>query len=442
MSSAYKTSAVENTSKYGPFTKMVDVYGLKILGLGNVGGQPQVSTEFLNKTAETFKLLLDPNAAGINKNSREKALKGLTSYNVIQRVGVKAYDAYSPSFDSGKISGWDKVNDNNEGTDFIWHLRSNGGTYTPSGTAQITENLEHALHTITQFALPAAFPQEMNISSKNGKASGISGDLYTALREAIANGVYDDSDYSGRDDGSDDYAQLLLREYLYCLTYAEWGFTKKYTEDNSLAPEWSDAHLTPAAIKRDNPIGHRIFEDYLSKVISKPSEARLQSIFKDGDRGVSGYQSSSDSSGDSTTNTGSSANSSSDVISGQGRKKLNGKAGATDFIFETREAFSKKNADQVLGFKGSESDRILIDPIISNSLTANSKLSFASTKSKKGLKQLALKDYDLIYFEKKGQLFLNGNGTGKGYGDSDEGGLLAILKGKPSLKATDIAFVD
>ena len=178
MSSAYKTSAVENTSKYGPFTKMVDVYGLKILGLGNVGGQPQVSTEFLNKTAETFKLLLDPNAAGINKKSREKALKGLTSYNVIQRVGVKAYDAYSPSFDSGKISGWDKVNDNNEGTDFIWHLRSNGGTYTPSGTAQITENLEHALHTITQFALPAAFPQEMNISSKNGKASGCL--LYTS----------------------------------------------------------------------------------------------------------------------------------------------------------------------------------------------------------------------------------------------------------------------
>ena len=282
----------------------------------------------------------------------------------------------------------------------------------------------------------------MNISSKNGKASGISGDLYKALREAIANGVYDDSDYSGRDDGSDDYAQLLLREYLYCLTYAEWGFTKKYVEGKSLAPEWSDAHLTPAAIKRDNPIGHRIFEDYLSKVISKPSEARLQSIFKDGDRGVSGYQASSGSSGGSRTNIDSSVNSSNEVISGQGRKKLNVKAGATDFIFETREAFSKKNADLVLGFKGSESDRILIDPIISNSLTANSKLSFASTKSKKGLKQLALKDYDLIYFEKKGQLFLNGNGTGKGYGDSDEGGLLAILKGKPSLKATDIAFVD
>ena len=74
MSSVYKNSAVEISSEYGPFTKIVDVYGLKILGLGDVGGQPQVSTEFLNKTAETFKLLLDPNAPGINKNFRKKAI--------------------------------------------------------------------------------------------------------------------------------------------------------------------------------------------------------------------------------------------------------------------------------------------------------------------------------------------------------------------------------
>jgi len=442
MSSAYKTSAVENTSKYGPFTKIVDVYGLKILGLGNVGGQPQVSTEFLNKTAETFKLLLDPNAPGINKNIREKALNGLTSYNVIQRVGVGEYHEYSPILDSGKISGWDEVNDKHHQTDFIWHLRSNGGTYTPSGTRQITENLEHALHTITQFALPAAFPKEMNISSKNGKASGISGDLYKALREAIANGVYDDSDYSHIDDGSDDYAQAVLREYLFCLTYAEWGFTKKYVEGKSLAPEWSDAHLTPAAIKRDNPIGHRIFEDYLSKVISKPSEARLQSIFKDGDLGVSGYQIDSSETTPSDTDNTTVSSSSFEVLSGKGRSKLKGQKGSTNFILETREPFTKKNADQIIQFKRSEKDRILIDPIISDSLAANSELSFASTKSKKSLKQLAQKDYDFIYFEKKGQLFLDGNGTAKGFGETEEGGLLAILKGKPNLKATDIAFVD
>ena len=69
-------------------------------------------------------------------------------------------------------------------------------------------------------------------------------------------------------------------------------------------------------------------------------------------------------------------------------------------------------------------------------------MSFTSTKAKKSLKQLAQKDYDFIYFEKKGQLFLNGNCTAKGFGETEEGGLLAILKGKPDLKATDIAFVD
>ena len=442
MSSIYKNSAVEISSQYGPYTKLVDVYGLKILGLGDVGGQPQVSTEFLNKTAETFKLLLDPNAPGINKNFREKALNGLTSYNVIQRVGVQAYDAYSPSFDSGKISGWDEVNDKHQATDFIWHLRSSNGTYSPSGAAQITENIEHALHTLTQFALPAAFPDEMNVYSSNGSATGISGDLYEAFQEAVDNGVYDTSDYAGANDGSEGFMQLLLREYLYCLTYAEWGFTQKYTEDKTLAPEWSDAHLTPASINRDNPIGHRIFEDYLSKVISKPSEARLQSIFKDGDLGVSGYQIDSSETTPSDTDNTTVSSSSFEVLSGKGRSKLKGQKGSTNFILETREPFTKKNADQIIQFKRSEKDRILIDPIISDSLSANSELSFASTKSKKSLKQLAQKDYDFIYFEKKGQLFLDGNGTAKGFGETEEGGLLAILKGKPDLKATDIAFVD
>ena len=74
MSSAYETSSVQATSNYGPYSKLVNVYGLKILGLNNVGGMPAVSNKFLEKTAQTFKLLLDPDAPGINKESREKAL--------------------------------------------------------------------------------------------------------------------------------------------------------------------------------------------------------------------------------------------------------------------------------------------------------------------------------------------------------------------------------
>ena len=125
--STTSTSTLETTNQYGPFSTLINVYGLKILGLQAIGGQPAVQDEFLKKTAQTFKLLLNPNAAGIDPSARSRALEGLTSYNVIQRVGVGSYDAYSPSLDSGAYSGWDQVNDTNNATDFIWHLLGNNG---------------------------------------------------------------------------------------------------------------------------------------------------------------------------------------------------------------------------------------------------------------------------------------------------------------------------
>ena len=97
------TSALQATTGYGPFSSLISVYGLRILGLGDIGGQPAVQDEFLRKTAQTFKLLLNPDAVGINQDARTKALEGLTSYNVIQRVGVGSYDSYSPLWIADRI---------------------------------------------------------------------------------------------------------------------------------------------------------------------------------------------------------------------------------------------------------------------------------------------------------------------------------------------------
>ena len=44
---------------------------------------------------------------------------------VIQRVGFGEYDEYDPILDSGKIKGWDQVNDSYPNTDFIWELEKN-----------------------------------------------------------------------------------------------------------------------------------------------------------------------------------------------------------------------------------------------------------------------------------------------------------------------------
>jgi hypothetical protein len=61
--------------------------------------------------------------------------------------------------------------------------------------------------------------------------------------------------------------------------------------------------------------------------------------------------------------------------------------------------------------------------------------SFAIASSKKELKALMKSDAEVIYDESKGKLYLNDNGTAKGWGVKKEGGLLASFKGKPELTA-------
>ena len=60
---------------------------------------------------------------------------------------------------------------------------------------------------------------------------------------------------------------------------------------------------------------------------------------------------------------------------------------------------------------------------------------FAIASSKKELKQLMKSDADVVYDERKGKLFLNDNGTKKGWGAKKVGGLVAKFKGKPELTA-------
>ena len=61
--------------------------------------------------------------------------------------------------------------------------------------------------------------------------------------------------------------------------------------------------------------------------------------------------------------------------------------------------------------------------------------SFAIASSKKELKQLMKSDAAVVYDEKKGKLYLNENGTAKGWGAKKVGGLIAKFKSKPELTA-------
>ena len=129
------------------------------------------------------------------------------------------------------------------------------------------------------------------------------------------------------------------------------------------------------------------------------------------------------------------------IESVRGKGKLKGTSVADAFTFESFEAFTKKSADKIIGFNASQGDTIAVSTVAFPRLKDVSDISFASTKRKKELKQLFKDDYDFVYFEKKGRLFFDGNGSDKKWGNSDEGGLVAILKGNPVLTAEDITLL-
>ena len=97
--------------------------------------------------------------------------------------------------------------------------------------------------------------------------------------------------------------------------------------------------------------------------------------------------------------------------------------------------FNKKSADKITNFNAS-TDTLEID---TDSFGIDSSATFASGKNKKEVKKkLTKQDFDFLYDQKKGGLYFNENGSGKGFGD---GGIITILKGAPDLTSENLEFI-
>jgi hypothetical protein len=403
----YSSGKIKTSPSTGVFDKYLDVYGLRLFALSSFGGMPAPEEEFIKKTAQTVKLMLDPDAAGINKNKQKKAIKFMAKQNTMQRIGVDTFSAYKNPSLNDSPSGWDKVNDKYSATDFTYQLRDEiTGELSPVQRNQITQQVEHLHHTFINFLMPGVYKKEFNLK----KGTGL---LWDAAAEAIENGVYDDSDYlhlkaikEPDSDVKSVYRTAVMTEYAYALTYAQWGYINKYTEDMSLDPEWSDNYLTNDAIKNANPLGHKLYEKYLSKIISRPSESALESIYQDSNGGVSGYIPDAE-------------------------KENNNKNANT---ISMPKKFKKKFVDKITNFIPS-SDALMIN---SDSFGIGESATFKAGKNSKVVKKLAKQDFDFLYDKKKGGLYFNENGSDKGFGD---GGIIAILKGGPDLTESNLNFI-
>ena len=126
------------------------------------------------------------------------------------------------------------------------------------------------------------------------------------------------------------------------------------------------------------------------------------------------------------------------IYSVRGKGKLKGGAGADEFAFDSLDEFSKKGADKIIDFNSIEGDFLGFYNYEIPRVMSGRQFKYAKASKKKNLKALSKQDYDFVYFEKKGRLYHDANGFEKGWGSVDEGGLIAILKGKPELSINDI----
>jgi hypothetical protein len=270
-------SIVTNTTNppllddYHPFDNWIEIYGMKLLGLGNIGGVSAVSNGFLEKVAVCVKEILNPNGTGILIDKQKAAIQNMKDLSVAQLIGHTSMGSYNPPLNVQHYPTWDLVRDKNKNVDFIWE------TPAALGRDQTLEVLEHLLHTITTFALPGAYPFRFRQDIQ-------AGDLWEAMQEAIANSVFDTSNYGAAPaygtTAYNEYQGLLMREYIYLLILAEWDLITVYTTTPGfLSPEWNVNSNDPTGVAANNPKGHTLYTEYISKIISKPDTVLLDSMF-------------------------------------------------------------------------------------------------------------------------------------------------------------------
>ena len=278
------------------YNRELDVNGIKLIAAGEIGGQQAVPDIWIYKTAQLFKLLMDKDSEGIDSDAQLNMIKTLKGeigwhqgYPSGQRIARGGGNEYSPGFlgddRNQSYQGIEAFEDELTLDDMVWYknIDSQG-----TGDDDITEILEHTLHTLHRFGVRGGVQgstEALNIEAEEEDVSNT--EIFLAMREAYDNGVYDIEGYGGNINNQDAWP-VMLKEYQYLLTYGMWEYSE-FWEGGSLSPEWNDNARTQAGVLANNPLGHELFNAYFRPVLSKPSKEVLRTMFQDNDQGESGY---------------------------------------------------------------------------------------------------------------------------------------------------------
>ena len=238
-----------STDSYGPYTRYLDVYGIKLLVL------PEVSSEFPGKVAQIFESIL---ASTTNTNSglRTSLLNEIQANQVGQRVGFSGPKYYESI---GSPEKWHQYSGPINLVDFIWETEG-------SPSEVIAEILEHQLHTLHNLVFSSLYPVQWNYADPESK-------INLAMEEAVSGGYYNtDGMYDGLE--NPELNTILLQEFAFWFTVTAWDYIEDYFPDKE--PEWT--LKKPIELQENLPITYQLYTETVEPVLSKPDKILLDSL--------------------------------------------------------------------------------------------------------------------------------------------------------------------
>ena len=237
----------------GDFSTFIDAKNMRIFDRNGV------SESFLNNVGKSYEAMFK-DGSSIDQAMRSHYLLTTKDEYVFQRVGV--YSENNPNFDAGTPP---KPYDDNA-TDYIWELKV-------GGKEQIGEVVEHLLHTITNVILYLAYPNDWDYNKSSSALS-------KAMQEAIDKDIYNISSYDEIKNDKDIYNKILTQEYAYWLVLAEWDyFTIAGKKMDGISGNDEFSIGTSSEIATELPLGHKLYKDYIEKILSIPDSDTIISFF-------------------------------------------------------------------------------------------------------------------------------------------------------------------
>ena len=239
----------------GDFSAYIDAKNMRIFA------KEGVSDLFLNNVGKAYEAMFT-DGSSINEGMRSHYLSTTKDEYVYQRVGLEASFNKNESYAEGFPPSPYKHNV----TDYIWEMNT-------GGEEQIGEVIEHLLHTITNVILYLAYPNEWDYNKS-------SSELSLAMQESIDKGIYDISSYDDMKNDKVGYNKVLTQEYAYWLILAEWDYYiiagKKM---NGISGNEEFTIGTSSEISSQLPLGHKLYKDYVEKILSIPNSETILTLF-------------------------------------------------------------------------------------------------------------------------------------------------------------------